>query len=396
LATFSSARLARVDALLHRAVEQGVIAGAVALLWRRGTVRASYVGEQALGGAPLRPDSLFRIASITKPILAVATMSLVEEGRLALDGSVERWLPELAGRRVLRSPLAPLADTVPAARAITLRDLLTMRCGLGALDFFDGPKAPLAAAMEAAGVAPGPFAFAGDADEYMRRIGSLPLAHQPGERWLYHTASDLLGVLLARAEGKSLGAVLQQRALGPLGMTDTGFAVPEAQLGRLCAAYRAGPDGRLALLDPARGGRFAAAPGFESGGAGLVSTADDLLALGRMLLAGGRHGDLRVLGRTTVAAMVTDQVTPAQKAASPFFPGFWEARGWGLGLGVVTRRDAPHATPGRFGWDGGFGTSFWCDPEEELIGVLLTQRQLDAAGIALYEGFWSGVYAALD
>ncbi|WP_206030280.1 serine hydrolase [Roseomonas sp. AR75] len=382
--------------MLHQAVEQGRIAGAVALLWRQGTTRASYVGEQEPGGAPMRRDSIFRIASVTKPILAVAAMTLVEEGRLTLDGSVEPWLPELAGRRVLRSPLAPLQDTVAAERAITLRDLLTMRCGLGAMNFLPGPRAPLAAAMEDAGVAPGPFAFQGDSDEYMRRIGRLPLAHQPGERWLYHTASDLLGVLLARAEGRSLGAVLQERTLAPLGMTDTGFFTTESQLPRLTAACKAGPDGLLTVVDAAREGVFSRPPAFESGSAGLVSTADDLVALGRMMLARGRHGDLRVLGRTTVAAMVTDQITPAQKAASPFFPGFWESRGWGLGLGVVTNRDGPSGTPGRFGWDGGFGTSFWCDPAEDLIGVLLTQRFWDPGWQALYESFWNGVYAALD
>jgi CubicO group peptidase (beta-lactamase class C family) len=271
-----------------------------------------------------------------------------------------------------------------------------MRCGLGSLDFFGGPKAPLRTAMEDAGVAPSPFAFAGDADTFMRRIGALPLAHQPGERWLYHTGADLLGVLLARREGKSLAAVLQERALGPLGMTDTGFSVPEAQVGRLTVACRGRPEGGLDVLDPAAGGRFAAPPSFESGGAGLVSTADDLLQLGRMMLAGGRHGDLRVLGRSTVAAMVTDQITPAQKAMSPFFPGFWEARGWGLGVGVVTHRDGPAGSPGRFGWDGGFGTSFWCDPAEDLIGILLTQRMWDPVWASLYETFWNGVYAALD
>jgi CubicO group peptidase (beta-lactamase class C family) len=396
LAAFSSARLARVDALLHQAVEQGTITGAVALLWRQGTIRASYVGDQGPGGAPMRRNSLFRIASVTKPILAVATMALVEEGRLTLDGSVERWLPELGGRRVLRSPLAPLHDTVPATRPISVRDLLTMRCGLGSLDFFPGPKAPLAVAMEEAGVAPGPFAFAGDPDAYMRLIGSLPLAHQPGERWLYHTASDMLGVLLARSEGKTLGEVLQDRALGPLGMTDTAFSVPEGQLGLLTSACRAGPDGQLVAVDPPQGGRFASPPRFEAGGSGLVSNADDLLALGRMMLANGRHGDMRVLGRNTVAAMVTDQITPAQKAASPFFPGFWESRGWGLGLAVVTNRDGPSGSPGRFGWDGGFGTSLWCDPAEELIGVLLTQRLWDPGWMALYESFWNGVYAALE
>jgi CubicO group peptidase (beta-lactamase class C family) len=390
---FRPDRLSRIDAALAAAVERREIAGAVALLARRGEVHVVTAGAQEFGGAPMRRETIFRIASVSKPILAAAALSLVEEGRLALDAPVGRWLPELAEPRVLARIDGPLGETVPAARPVTARDLLTFRAGFGAL-FFLGAS-PLADAMAEAGIAPGPLGFEGDADGFMRRLGALPLACQPGERWLYHTGHDVLGILLSRLEGKPLEAVLRERVLDPLGMAETRFHVPADRIGRLATAYRAGPGGGIEVFDPARGGRFAAPPAFQSGGGGLVSTAEDLLAFGEMMLGFGRHEGGRVLARPTVEAMVTDQVTPAQKAASPFFPGFWEARGWGLGLGVVTARDGPAGSPGRFGWDGGFGTSFWCDPREELAGILLVQRLWDPGWMALYDAFWAMAYGAI-
>jgi CubicO group peptidase (beta-lactamase class C family) len=390
---FRPERLDSLRALLEGAVERREIAGAVALLARRGEVHRIVLGAQEFDGAPMREDTIFRIASVTKPILAVAAMTMVEEGLLALDAPVDRWLPELAAPRVLARIDGPLGETVAAVRPVTARDLLTFRAGFGAL-FFLGPT-PLGDAMSGAGVAPGPIPFDGDSDAFMRRLGALPFACQPGERWLYHTGSDVLGVLLSRIAGRPLEAVLRERVLDPLGMAETRFHVAEDRLDRLATAYHVGEDGALAVFDPARGGRFAAAPSFQSGGGGLVSTADDLLAFGEMLLAQGRHEGGRVLARPTVEAMVTDQVTPAQKALSPFFPGFWETRGWGLGLGVVTARDGPAGSPGRFGWDGGFGTSFWCDRQEEMIGILLVQRLWDPSWMALYDAFWNTACGAI-
>jgi CubicO group peptidase (beta-lactamase class C family) len=386
---FEPGRLARLTGLLARAVEDGTVAGVVALLWRRGETHLELQGVQDLEGrAPMRRDTIFRIASVTKPILGAAALALIEQGRLTLDTAVDHWLPELAGRRVLLSPDAPLEDTVPATRPITVRDLLTMRMGLGAAF----GTSPLAEAMAKAGVAPSPTIFEHTQDEFLRRLGALPLMHQPGEAWRYHTSMDVLGVLLARLAGTSLEAVLREAVLDPLGMEETRFHVPEAALGRLAAAYRV-PEGQaaLAVMDPARGGRFAAAPVFQAGGGGLVATADDLLRFGRMLLGAGGP----VLSRASIRAMATDQITPAQKAASPFFPGFWEACGWGFGTAVVTHRAGPAENPGRFGWDGGYGTSFWCDPAEGLVGVLLTQRLWDEGFTALRNGFWTLAYAAL-
>jgi CubicO group peptidase (beta-lactamase class C family) len=211
---------------LARHVESGYVPGLVTLLARRGEIVAHALGSMSIGGAPMRRDTIFRITSLTKPITAAAAMTFVEECRLRLDEPVDRWLPELADRKVLRSLPSSLDDTVPANRAITLRDLLTFRLGLGAI--MDYPERhPIQKAMREAGVAPGPLLPAIGPDELMKRYGSLPLVHQPGERWLYDTGPHILGVLLARVAGKPLGEVLRERIFDPLGMRDTGFSVAE-------------------------------------------------------------------------------------------------------------------------------------------------------------------------
>jgi CubicO group peptidase (beta-lactamase class C family) len=345
----------------------------------------------------MRRDTIFRVASLTKPVTAAAAMILVEECKLRLDDPVDRWLPELADRKVLKRIDGPLDDTVPAKRAITLRDLLTFRLGLGAVMVFP-ERYPIQKAMAEAGVAPGPVLPSLTADELMRRFGSLPLIHQPGEAWLYHSGSDILGVLIARVAGQTLGEFLRERLFAPLGMQDTAFSVPAAKLDRLPTCYmtdQAG--GGLAVFDEARGGRFASPPVFESGAGGLVSTADDLFAFGQMMLNGGRHGDRRVLSRPSVELMMMDHITPAQKAASDFFPGFWDNRGWGFALAIVTRRDDLAAVPGRFGWDGGYGTSWYVDPKEEMVAILMTQRLWDAPRAPdVQRDFWISVYQAID
>jgi CubicO group peptidase (beta-lactamase class C family) len=222
--------------------------------------------------------------------------------------------------------------------------------------------------------------------------------HQPGERWLYNSGSDILGVLIARASGQTLGAFLNERIFVPIGMKDTGFNVPEDKLDRLPTCY--GTDiqtGRIAVFDEARDGRFASPPAFESGAGGLVSTIDDYFAFCRMMLDRGRIGTGRILSRLSVELMTTDQITPEQKAASPFFPGFWDSHGWGFGMSVVTRRDDIAAVPGRFGWDGGYGTSAYSDPKEDMVAILMTQRLWDSpSGPAVYRDFWTSAYQAID
>lgn len=356
------------------------------------------IGNQAFGGnMPMSRDDLFRLASGTKPITAVAAMILVEECKIRLDDPVEEWLPELKDRRVLRTVESPLDDTVPARRRITLRDLLTFRSGYGELGFLS-PTCPLQRAMSEAGLTLNEWPFTIPPDEFMKRLGGLPLAHQPGDRWLYHTGAEILGVLIARAAGKSLATFLREHVFEPLGMKDTGFHVPEAQLGRLPACYgREYSTGQVVVLHEAAGGHFARPPAFESGGGGLVSTADDLLAFGRMMLDNGACGRERILSRPSVELMTADHITPEQKAASPFFEGYWTDHGWGLGVSVFTARSEPAGVPGRFGWDGAFGTSWWVDPRERLVGVFLTQRRPDVLHVpAFIQDFWTTAYQLID
>jgi CubicO group peptidase (beta-lactamase class C family) len=397
-AGLSKRRLARMHDVLARHVTSGRVPGLVTLISRHGETHVDAIGKMDFGGAsPMRRGTIFRIASITKPITAVAAMILVEEGRLRLDDPTDRWLPELADRKVLRSIESPLNDTVPANRAVTLRDLLTLRLGHGAVMVFPD-KYPIQKAMTEAGVAPGALLPAISADELMKRYGSLPLLQQPGEQWLYNSGSDILGVLIARVAGQSLGSFLRERIFAPLGMNDTGFNVPPAKLDRLPVCYQTDfKTGKVAVFDEASTGRFAKPPPFESGAGGLVSTVDDYCAFGRMLLAKGAYGGIRILSRPTVELMTTDHITPQQKIASTFAPGFWESRGWGFGMSIVTRRDDIASVPGRFGWDGGYGTSAWMDPKEDLVGVLMTQRLWDSPSPPpVASDFWIQAYQAID
>ena len=394
----SKARLGRMHDVMAGHVARGMLPGLVTLISRRGETHVDAIGMTVFGGnEPMRRDTIFRIASLTKPVTAAAAMILVEECQLRLDEPVDRWLPELADRKVLRAIDSELDDTVPAKRAITLRDLLTFRLGLGAVMVFP-ERYPIQKAMSEAGVAPGPHLASHPPDELMKRFGSLPLVHQPGEKWLYHSGSDILGVLIARATGQTLESFLRERIFAPLGMKDTAFSVPEAKLDRLPTCYWTDfATGKLAVFDEARGGRFARPPVFESAGGGLVSTVDDYLAFCRMMLNKGKHNNERILSRLSVELMTTDHITPEQKAASPFFADFWDSRGWGFGLSLVTRRDDVAGVPGRFGWDGGYGTSAYSDPKEDMVAILMTQRVWESPSAPpVYLDFWTSAYQAID
>ena len=235
---FSKARLARMREAMARHVESGRMPGLVTLVSRRGETHFEAIGVKAFGGKdPMRRDTIFRIASITKPITAAAAMILVEEAKLRLDDPVDPLLPELANRKVLKRIDSPLEDTVPAKRAITLRDLLTFRLGIGAVMVFPS-RYPIQKAMEEAGVAPSANLATHAPDELMKRYGGLPLAHHPGEKWMYNSGSDILGILISRATGKTLETFLRERIFAPLGMKDTAFSVPEAKLDRLATYYQ--------------------------------------------------------------------------------------------------------------------------------------------------------------
>ncbi len=365
----------------------------VALVSRKGVTHVESVGSMALGGKPMKRDTLFRIASMTKPVTAVGAMILVEECRIRLDDPVDQWLPELANRQVLKRLDAPLDETVPARRPITIRDLLTFTFGLGAI--MAPPNTyPIQTAMDDLKVAPGPEFSLHTPDEYMKRLGSLPLAFQPGEGWLYHTGLDVLGVLMTRVTGKSLNTFLRERIFEPLGMKDTAFHAPAKKIGRLATAYRYDPTTKkLAMFDEAKSGRFSAPPKFEAGGAGLVSTADDYATFLRMLLNKGEYNGQRILSRAAVTLMTSDQLTDAQKTGADFF--FRGVASWGFGMAVVTKRN-DFFSPGRFGWDGGYGTSGHADPAEDLIGVLLTQRMMDSLIPVTFRDFWTLAYQAIN
>jgi CubicO group peptidase (beta-lactamase class C family) len=396
----SSARLDRMRDVMNDHVERGDVPGLVTLISRRGEVHVDAIGVKAVGSDdPIRRDTIFRITSMTKPVTAVATMILVEECKLRLDEPVDRLLPELSSRKVLRRIDGPLDESVPARRPITVRDLLTFRMGFGMIM---GPPdgTPIQRAVREQQLAclgpPKPWT-PHTPDEWIRRLGALPLMHQPGERWMYNTGSHVLGVLIARAAGQPLEVFFRERIFEPLGMKDTGFSVPADKLDRFATSYWANAEtAALDLHDGVADGQWSRPPVFPDGAAGLVSTVDDYLAFGQMLLNKGKHGRERILSRPSVEVMTTDQLTPEQKAMSAFFPGYWDSRGWGFGVSIVTRRDDVTASPGRYGWDGGYGTSWSSDPREDLVGILMTQRAGFPLFSRVYLDFWTSVYQAID
>jgi CubicO group peptidase (beta-lactamase class C family) len=400
IGTLSKSRLVRLHEVLAGHVSRGAMPGLVALVSRRGEIHVEAIGRQSFeSDAAMRRDTIFRIASMTKPITAAATLILVEQCKLRLDDPVDEFLPELAGRRVLKSLEGPVDDTVPAKRPISVRDLLTFTFGLGAVMVWPA-RHPIQKAVAEAGLAPGPSQPDFSADDYMKRLGSLPLIYQPGERWLYHTGADVLGVLIARASGQSFGDFLHDHLFAPLGMRDTGFHVPADKLDRLASAYRMDPEKKeLTFFDDARNSRWSKPPSFAAGGSGLVSTVDDFHAFYRMILNkgvhAGAHGRERILSRPAVELMTSDQLTPEQRVGAELF--FGHGASWGMGGAVVTRRTDLSTTPGRYGWDGGYGTSGHLDPAEDMVGILMTQRMMDSPQPPrVFTDFWTSAYQSID
>lgn len=371
---------------LHGALARHVATGEPpGLAWAvglGGELRTGALGHLDDGrDRPVRPDTIFRISSLTKPVTAAGALALVEDGVLALDQPVDDVLPELADRQVLRRRDSPVGDTEPARRAVTVEDLLTFRLGLG-MDFTAGPT-PLDEALTAAGLAvapPAPQAGPPPA-EWMRRLGELPLQYHPGERWLYHTAAQVLGVLVARAAGMPLGEWLRERVFAPLGMTDTGFHVPPDRLDRFGACF-AGVDpvtGGHEIYDPP-GGQWSDPPVFPGGGDGLVSTVHDYYRFAAMLRGRGATGGVRVLSEESVRAMTANHLTPEQAAAADMGDS-----GWGLGLGVGPFTEGV----GSYGWDGGLGSTWRNDTDRDLVAVLLTnQMWTSPEGSPSCDTFW--------
>ncbi|MHB8692726.1 MAG: serine hydrolase domain-containing protein [Solirubrobacteraceae bacterium] len=354
------------------------IPGMVALVTIGDEVATVALGNLDLDNTrPVQRDSLFRIASTSKPITGAATMALVGEGLIDLDEPIDRLLPEMAGRQVLRAIDGPLDDTVPAQRKITTRDLLTFTFGFGmCLEMFMArePWPILKADKEfhLSSINPPELHLMPDPDTWIERLGSLPLLAQPGERWLYQTGAQVVSVLLARAAGQPFADVLKTRLFEPLKMRDTNFYTTDTD--RLATAYMTVPDGTEGLVawDPPDG-FWSAAPPFPDGGAGLVSTADDLLAFGRMLLDKGRAPDgTQLVPEDAVKEMCTGQLTPAQIARGGLGPSFFDGMNWGFLQAV---RD-----DGSYGWAGGFGSTYLVDPASDRVVIVLTQRNFDSSG----------------
>jgi len=374
--------------VLDSHVAGGSTPGAVGLVARGDRVDVQAVGSvDAAGTSPMARDSIFRIASITKPITAAAVMMLVEGGRVALDDPVERWLPELASRTVVRTPAGPVEDVVPAVRPITVLDLLTFRAGYGFPSDFTFPVVGLLFSELRQGP-PQPQLVAAP-DEWMATLSRIPLLHQPGDAWLYNTCSDILGVLVARVSGQPFPQFLAERLFEPLGMVDTGFAVPAGERHRFTSCYRPDPAGGLELVD-APDGQWSSLPAFPSGAGGLVSTVDDWFAFGRMLLAGGTVNGRSLLSPASVRQMTTDQLTRSQRQASTLF---LEGQGWGFGGSVDVAATEPWTVPGRYGWVGGTGTAAHITPSTGTVAILLSQLEMTGPSpTALMRDFWR--YAA--
>jgi CubicO group peptidase (beta-lactamase class C family) len=355
----AAARLTRLQQVLAGYVERGDVPGLVALVSRRGDTHVEAIG--------LARDAIFRISSMTKPVTAVAALILVEECKLRLDEPIDRLLPELRQRRVLKRLDSPLDDTVPADRPLTLRDLLTFRMGFGQV--FPPPD-PCPVVQQAGqlhiGMGPPIPDEMPAPDEWLRRLASLPLMAQPGERWIYNTGADVLGVLIARAADQSFEAFLRERVFEPLGMHDTAFGVPPDKIGRLPTSFF----GTGQVFDPAEGGQWSHPPAFPSGAGGLVSTIDDYLRFAQMLLDNGKP----LLARPTVELMTSNHLSAEQMASGGMILG---GSGWGFLVAIATRRDNLHNV-GSYGWDGGLGTSWRNDPRERLITILMTQQAWSA------------------
>jgi CubicO group peptidase (beta-lactamase class C family) len=363
-------------------VASGRIAGYVAAVRVGGRTEVHAGGRMAIepDSPPMREDTLFRIASVTKPIGGALTFALVEDGVLGLDDPIAGWLPELARPRVLVRPDAALDDTVEANRPLTVRDLLACTAGWGAMM---QPTA-LQAAMRERGVYPGPGLIRMTADEFVAQIASLPLAFQPGEGWLYDTSIEVLGVLLARATGRSLSDLVAERITGPLGMTSTAFGTHEVD--RLATAYSPDEDGTLRVVDPPDG-QFAGPPPFEELSSGLVSSAPDVLRFYFAMADGGAP----VIGAGSLALMTADALTDAQRAMGEPILGPGES--WGLATGIDIAAAQPWQAPGRWGWTGGTGTTAYVDPVRGTVSVLMTQREMTGPQDGP-EAFWTAVAEA--
>lgn len=377
-------RADRAAGVLRAHVAGGRIPGGVMLVSEGEKVRTVAEGRIGFepGDAPMAPDTIVRIASITKPITAVAALQLVDDGRLGLDSAVDEWLPELEGAVVVRTPTSPLGDVVPLERRITLRDLLTSRAGWGFSSDFTLPAIQALFPVQTDGRYPHAYPAASG---WLERLAQVPLLAQPGSAWLYDTSLTILGILVERVSGRRLGEQFKERLFEPLGMTDTDFALRQADLGRFARLYRAGEGDELVEADDRA--TWLAEPDLELGNGGLLGTAGDWWRFARMLLAGGEGPRGRVLSEELVHHMMTNQISDGQMSAATLF---LEGQGWGYGGSVDVEGSEPWVVPGRFGWVGGTGTSGHLVPSTGETTIVLTQVCASAPGLLpIYRDTWT-------
>jgi CubicO group peptidase (beta-lactamase class C family) len=402
-AGFDPEKLAAVRLTLQASIDAGELPGVVTLVWRKGELaQVNALGYRDIErGLPMEADTIFRIASMSKPITSVATLMLVEEGALKLDDPITRWVPEFATMRVLRRPDGPLEDTYPAPRKITVEDLLTHRSGLAYPYTATGP---LAAALEKtigseiqSRLAP---------DDWMKALATLPLMYAPGERFQYGVSTNLLGFVVARASGMSLRDFLLTRVFGPLGMGDTDFWIPPAKRDRGAVLYASGADRSFRRMDSMPGFVGSAPPMFISGGEGLVTTARDYLTFARLLLNRGEVNGVRLLKPQTVMMMTSNRLTPAQRQLPFLRLPIWRTLGFGLGVSMITNAQAYNASgvgagaDGAFSWPGSFGGWWQVDPAEDMVALFLPQLQPSIAQLVpaatTMRAFQKLVYEAIE
>lgn len=375
LGGFSSQGLAAIPASLQGVVDAGDLAGFVTLLWRKGEVaQVNTIGWRDVEAkAPMTRDTLFRIASMTKPITSVAALMLLEEGKLKLDDPITKWLPEFKDMQVLKSATGPLDETYPAPRDITVDDLMTHRSGLAYGFTSIGPIAH--AYEETLG---SPLLVPHTSDEWLKRLGALPLSYPPGERFHYSHATEVLGFLVGRVAGTSYRDFIMERILKPLGMNDTDFWCPPEKRDRMAKLYRIDPatDALQDVSFPHTDGP----PEFCAGGGGLISTADDYLKFARMLLNKGELDGKRYLKAETIDLMGANRLTDAQRQIPFMGIPFWLGQGFGLGLSVITDPEKQAwmgaGSKGSVGWPGAFGTWWQADPVEDMVMIYLIQNSM--------------------
>ncbi len=391
---FSTDRLQNLHSLIQDEINQKQLAGAVTILARHGKVidYRTYGQSDREKSVRMTNDTIFRAYSMTKPLTGVAMMILYEQGKWLPWHPISEYIPEFVHLKVFNG-FDALGNMilVDPEHSPTVAEVMSHSAGFS----YGFTQSPVDAMYHEKNVLQ-----SANLHEMIEKLATIPLNYQPGTRWQYSVGMDIEGYMVEKLSSRSLPDFMRDHVFEPLGMKDTGFTVPAEKRVRMATCYEAGAPKAGATApqvhDGVQDSQWNEPPTFPDAAAGLVSTVDDYLAFGQMMLDGGKHGRERILSRPSVEAMVADQLTPEQKASSGLVPGYWDSLGWGFGVGIVTRRDGVAAVPGRFGWDGGYGTSWGSDPREGMVAVLMTQRLAFPPFSKVHLDFWTSVYQAID